>query len=71
KASEAGDNTCSPQRQLWVEVQAKPQARVAGGIYASVPNIPLAVQIGNNQSGAILGAEDDVRKKMAEGPTHA
>jgi hypothetical protein len=43
RASEAGDYTCSPQRKLWVQVQANPQARVAGGIMLSVPNIPLVV----------------------------
>ena len=56
--------TCSPQRKLWVCSAKAPKARAAGGIHCFL-------QIGNNQSGAILGAGDDVRKKMIEGPTHA
>ena len=31
----------------------------------------FGLQIGDNQSGATLGAEGDVRKKMTEGSTHA
>src|SRR6202023_2762518 len=30
QASKAGEYICSPQRKLWVQVQAKPQARVSG-----------------------------------------
>ena len=55
--------TCSPQRK-WVCSAKAPKARAAGGIHCFL-------QIGNNQSGAILGAGDDVRKKMTEGSTHA
>ena len=74
-----------------MQIQAKPQARVAGGIYAfsakhiarrtrphvcaEALRIPLdkrGVQPSDrdNQPGATLGAKDDVRKKMTEGPTH-
>ena len=31
----------------------------------------FGLQIGDNQPGATLGTEDDVRKKMTEGSTHA
>ena len=31
----------------------------------------FGLQIGDNQPGATLGAEGDVRKKMTEGSTHA
>src|SRR5437667_12805070 len=32
--------------------------------------LEFGLQIGDNQPGATLGAEDDVRKNMTEGPTH-
>jgi hypothetical protein len=32
RASESGAYICSPQRKLWVQVHAKSQARVVGGI---------------------------------------
>jgi len=35
--------TRSPQRELWVRVQRKPKARIAGGIKFSVPEISLVV----------------------------
>ena len=31
--------------------------------------VEFGLQIGNNQSGATLGAEGDLCKKMTEGPT--
>ena len=58
--------------KLWVRSSKSPQSPCSGR-HKCFPQIGVefGLQIGDNQPGTTLGAEDYVRRKMTEGPTHA